>query len=82
MLGVPAAEVLRRADILRRHEFGEEIIVLRPKERTFTVDRGFADHARLVDVEVLEGVVQDAVRDDVAVVMAIGAARAALRRPC
>ena len=79
MLGIAAAEILRGADVLWRLEFGEEIIVLRSIERTLTVDRALADHSRFVDVVVLEGVVQDAVRKDVAVVMAVGAARAARR---
>ena len=37
MFRVPAAEVLRCADILRWSEFFKEIIVRRPKERAFTV---------------------------------------------
>ena len=73
MLGVTAAEVLRRAYILWRLEGREEIIILRTEERTFAVDGGFADHARLMDIEILEGVVRHTVGEKVTVTMAIRA---------
>ena len=64
MLRIPAAEVLRRADILWRLEGGEEVIVLRAIERALAVNRRFTNHARLMDVEILEGVVRHTVRED------------------
>src|SRR4051794_12847304 len=79
MLGVTAREILRCPHILGRGKRRKEIIVLRPKERPFAVNRRFADYPRLVNVEILEGIVQDAVGGFVSVVMAIRAARASLR---
>ena len=76
MFRVPAAEVLRRPDILRRLELSEEVIVFRPIERTFAVDRGFTDHPGLVNVVILEGIIQHPIGEDIAVMMAVGAARA------
>ena len=57
VLGVTAAEVLRRADILWRLELREEVVVLRTIEWSFAVNSGFADDPGLMDVEILERVV-------------------------
>src|SRR5206468_3247181 len=70
VLGVSAAQVLRRADILRRLEASEEVIVLRAEERPVAINGRFADDARLVDVVILERIVNRAVGHLVAVVMA------------
>src|SRR5438093_6870860 len=79
MFGVAAAEILRCAYVLWRLEFGKEVVVLRTKEWTLSIDRGFTDHAGLVDVVVLESVIQDAIGKGIAVMMAIGAAGATRR---
>src|SRR6185369_12308697 len=79
MLRVPAAEVLRRSDVLRRSEFHEEVIVLWPKEWSFTVHGRLADDARLVNVVVLKRVVTNAVDEFISVVMTLGTTSSALR---
>ena len=77
MFRISTAEILRRADILGRRERFEEIVVVRTVKRTFAVHSGLADHARLVDVEILEAVVEDAVGDLVPIMMAVRATRPA-----
>ena len=79
MFRVPAAEILRRPDVLRRVELLEKVIVRRSIKRTFAIDGGFAHHTRLMDVVVLERVVHDSVRHRVAVAMAVRTTGAALR---
>src|SRR5262245_43945670 len=81
MFRVPAAEILRCADILRWSEFDKEIIVRRSEERAFAVHCRLTDHARLVDVEVLEGIIRHAIREFVSIVMTFRAACAALSNP-
>src|SRR3954447_19241833 len=73
MFGVAAAKILRCAYVLRRLEFSKEVIVLRTIKWTLSIDRGFTDHAGLVDVIVLEGIVRDAIGEEITVMMAIGA---------
>ena len=79
MFGVSAAQVLRRADILRRLEPRKEVVVRRAEEWSITIDRRFADDARLMDVVILERIIDDAVGPLIAVMVAVGAAGAALR---
>src|ERR1051326_2608063 len=79
MLGVAAAEILRRADILWWREFREEVIVSGTIKWTFAVYGRLADYPRLMNVVILERVIEDTVRKRVAVMMAIRAASAALR---
>src|SRR5690349_10429614 len=81
MFRVPAAQVLWCAYILWWSEFGKEIIVCRPKERAFTIHCRFTDHARLMDIEILERIIQHAIGELVTVVVALGAARTALSNP-
>src|SRR3954454_3184792 len=78
MLGVAAANVLPSANILRSLEFLEEVIVRQPQEWTITVNRGFANDTRFVDVEILESVVGNPIDSLVAVVMATGASASTL----
>ena len=80
VLGVAAADVLPAAQILRRAELLVKVVVAEPQEHAVVIDRGLGDHARLVDVVVLERVVRDAVDHRVAVVVAARAAGAALAR--
>src|SRR4030095_17043061 len=61
VLGVATAEILRCANVLRWRERGEEVVVGGTEERTFAVDSRLANYARLVNVEVLERIVEDAV---------------------
>src|SRR5215216_6818917 len=79
VLRISAAEILRRAYVLRRPKLDEEIVRLRAEEWAITVNSRFADDPRLVNVEVLERVIHYTVSLLVAVVMAVGAARSALR---
>src|SRR5262249_30183873 len=81
MFRIPAAEVLRCADILRWSEFDKEIIVRRPKEGAFPVHCRLTDHARLVDIEVLERIIQHAISEFVSIVMTFRAARPPLSNP-
>src|SRR5690349_16690677 len=74
MLCIAAAEVLRCAHILGRLEGGEEVIGFRAIEWALTVDGGFTNHAWLMDVKILEGIVRHTVRKEVAIAMAIGTA--------
>jgi hypothetical protein len=76
MFRIPAAEVLRRAHILWRLESSEEVIVLGAIEWALAVHRSFTNHARLMDIEILESVVRHTVREEIAVAMAVGAASA------
>src|SRR3954454_15147758 len=78
MFRIPAAEILRGSDVLWRCKRLEKIICFRAVERSLAVDGHLADYAGLVDVVVLERVVENAVAEGVAIVVAIGATRAAL----
>ncbi len=78
MLRVPAADVLARAEVLRRAEFLEDIVVSEAHKDPVSVNRGFGYDPGFMEVEVLEGVIHHAVRDLVAVMVAAGAAASAL----
>src|SRR3954468_1316837 len=63
MLGIAAADVLAAAEVLRRTELLEDVIVVEAGERPLVVDRRVRDHAWLVNAEVLEGIVDLAIGD-------------------
>src|SRR4051812_17079723 len=79
VLGVTAAQVLRSTNILWWLELGEEVVVIRPIERALAVNRRLTDDPGFMDVEILERVVHQTVRRDVAVVVTISTASAAGR---
>src|SRR6185295_18911387 len=76
---IPAADVLPSSQILGRIGLLEEVVVAEPRERALVVHGDFGDDTWFVDVEVLERVVDDAVRRLVPVVMTARAAGASLR---
>src|SRR5215213_259845 len=78
VFGVATTEILRCADVLRWSKTRKEVVVGRPEEWTITINRRLANHSRLVNVEVLEGVVDNSIRQLVAIVMTISTARATL----
>src|SRR5215217_852253 len=79
VFGIATTKILRCANVLGWCETSEEVVVVRPEERTITVDRRLANHSWLVNVVVLEGIVDDAICKLVAVMMTIGATCATLR---
>ncbi len=79
MLRIAAADVLPTADIGRRSERLEDVVVVEPEEDAVVADGRLGDNARLVDVEVLERVVHLAVGHLVTVVVAARAAGTSLR---
>src|SRR4029450_1113175 len=81
MFWVPAAEVLRCADILRWSEFDKEIILRRPEQWVATIHCRLLDHAWFMDVKVLERVIDPAVSGFVSIMMALRAARTVLSNP-
>src|SRR4029078_857416 len=54
---VAAADVLTAADVGGLAAFDVEVVSVQPPERAVTVERGLADHARLVDLAILERLV-------------------------
>src|ERR1044072_4945861 len=76
---IPATKVLRCTDILRWSKRREEIIVAGTEEWTITIERGFADYSRFVNVVILDCIVWYSVRERVAVVMAVCTTSPALR---